>query len=213
MNKSGKVKLSFGPVEVYNPALLKVYTDKELRAEYSRLRKVAEKRLSNLASSEFATSETYQRNVNLYPKLANIKSNAELRGRLSELSRFINAETSTVAGLKRQRSRAIKALHEQGYTFVNKANFRDFTDLMEELRVTEKGRRYGSPTPEEVETIMAARSLKIPEDELNKHFEEYMKNRQNLAEYVEDKKAKRTTRASSSKVEKTLKPKRKKNDS
>ena len=82
----------------YIPYQLKDIDPGLLRKEYTRLRDISQKRLKRLAASEFSDSEAYKYNVDRFKKIKDIKSDAELRILLSDLSRFVNAESSTIKG-------------------------------------------------------------------------------------------------------------------
>lgn len=107
---------------------------KKVRKEYTRLRDIAQKRLKRLEAAEMDDTQAYLKNVHHYPKLKDIKTKYELAGRLSDLSRFIKAEASTVSGQRQIRAKSIKTLHEHGYNFVNDDNIVDFGKFMEEYR-------------------------------------------------------------------------------
>ena len=99
----------------YMPAFSTAKPESELRKEYSRLRKIAQKRLARFVGTEWEKSEVFKRNYGKYPLLADIKSPTQLRYELAALARFINAETSSVSGLKRQRAKTIETLKDKGY--------------------------------------------------------------------------------------------------
>lgn len=138
------VKLGLGDRSFYNPAQLNTLDSKELRKEYSRLRSIARKRLNRFAGSEWEWTAQYRYNKDRFVRLENISNDRELVHKLSDLARFLTASTGTVSGLQRQRKESIQALHRHGYTFVNKANFRDFTDFMDWARDLHIGSMFDS---------------------------------------------------------------------
>lgn len=105
-----------------------------VRKEYTRLRDISQKRLKRLKAAGLDDTQAYLKNYKHYPKLKDIKSDAELASRLSDLSRFITAKGSTVSGQKDIMKKSLSTLHDTGYTFVNESNFRDFGKFMEEYR-------------------------------------------------------------------------------
>ena len=105
-----------------------------VRKEYTRLRDIAQKRLKRLAQAGYEETEAYKRNINHYPKLSEIKTDYELMGRLSDLSRFITAKGSTVSGRKEIEQKTLETLHSHGYNFVTSDNLWDFGKFMEEYR-------------------------------------------------------------------------------
>ena len=169
-------KLKFGPMEMYTPSLLAAMNTKELETEYNRLRGIALKRLAALGRSEFTDSQTYKRNVGQYNKTAaQMTSRRELLNTLSDLGHFIGAKTGSVRGLQHQRKASIETLKSSGYTFINRSNFKAFTDFMEAWR-DEHPTGYGSPTPSDLKTdVLAVTGEKLNPASAKKYFEEYLK--------------------------------------
>ena len=168
-------KLTFGPVEMYTPSLLVAMDTKELETEYNRLRGIALKRLAALERSEFSDSQTYLYNRGRYTKTAaQMISRRELLNTLSDLGHFIGAKTGSVRGLQHQRKLSIEQLHRSGYTFVNRKNFKAFTDFMEAWR-DEHPRGFGSPTPSELaESIMTETGKRLNPSSAEEYFKEYL---------------------------------------
>ena len=128
----------------YTPEGAKQLTDKNLREEYSRLRSIAVKRLQRLGNSEWNDTELYLRSKNKFKKLKDIKSNRELRFLLSDLHNFLKSPRSSVTGLDKIRKQSIDTLHQHGYDFVTKKNFRDFGRFMEWAREHAQAYMYDS---------------------------------------------------------------------
>ena len=118
----------------YTPEGAKKLTSQNLREEYSRLRSIAVKRLNRMANSEWNDSELYLRSKNKFKKLKDIKSERELRFLFSDLYMFLESPRSSVSGMNRIRTKSLAALHEHGYNFVTKKNFREFARFMEWAR-------------------------------------------------------------------------------
>lgn len=129
------VKFAF-PISAYQPdALQNGYAEKELRAEYSRLRSIAQKRLKTLEQSEFAASQTVRYNKGRYKKLSDIESTSELSHLLGDLARFLTAQRGTVSGLRQERERAMETWREQyGVDFVQPEEWVDYSDFLEYLK-------------------------------------------------------------------------------
>lgn len=130
--------------EIYTPEGAKTLTDKELRKEYSRLRSIARKRLERFEGTEWTDTQVYKLNAGVYKPIGEIKSDRELRHLFSDVARFVNAETSSVSGLEKQRQTAVNTLNERGYDFVNKQNYRQFAEFMEYARISNMNRMYDS---------------------------------------------------------------------
>jgi hypothetical protein len=130
--------------DVYTPDGAKSLTDRNLRKEYSRLRGIARKRLERFEGTEWTDSEVYKINNDKYKPLSEIKSDRELRHLFSEVARFTISATGSVSGLERQRRQTLESLHDRGYDFVNKSNFRPFVEFMQYARTANLGRMYDS---------------------------------------------------------------------
>lgn len=148
--KRSKAKLKFEK-ELYTPYGAKraieegELTYKEIKKEYSRLRSIARKRLERLADSEWTHTEMYQQFKEGFPTLKEIGDDTrELRHELSNVQRFITSKRASVSDLVRGRKEAIETFHEHGYDFVNKQNFREFTEFMEYARKHNLNRIYDS---------------------------------------------------------------------
>ena len=172
--------------EFYNPAALrdfmKEHGSKDIRKEYTRLRDISQKRLKRMSGTMWARTQSYKRNVNHYPKLKDIQSDSELAARLSDLSRFITADTGSVSGLNAQMEKALKTLHSPGhdYNFVTKENFLDFGEFMEEYRFQKLDEIYDSG--EAYDTFHAVESHRVDPTKLQEDFEFWLANRDILAD-------------------------------
>ena len=164
----------------YTPSNLKAMLegDKELssqvRKEYTRLRDVAQKRLKRLKAAGYEDTEGYKRNVAHYPKLKDIQTKSELAQRLSDLSRFIKSELSTVSGIKERERKTLESLSEHGYDFVNEGNLSDFGDFMEQYRDQLLDMEYDSGDAAEVYQV--AIKHKLDPEEVAQNFEFYLEN-------------------------------------
>lgn len=117
---------------------------KEIRAEYTRLRDIAQKRLKRMGETKFRETNTYKFNVKHYPKLKDIKSINELAGRLADLARFITDPYGTLAKQKEIMKKSLTTLHENDYTFVTEENYIEFGKFMEYYRDTHYDEIYDS---------------------------------------------------------------------
>lgn len=168
--------------EWYQPArlraMMKAGDIATVRKEYTRLRDISQKRLKRMGKSMFADTQMYKRNVNHYPLLKNIQSEAELAARLSDLSRFITAQTSTVSGMNTQMKKSLKTLHEHEYTFVNEGNFLSFGKFMEEYRFQKLDELYDSG--DAAETFDALEKHRVDPEKVKEDFEFWLQNQKTL---------------------------------
>lgn len=154
---------------------IKIGDLKKVRKEYTRLRDIAQKRLKRLEAADMGDTQAYLKNVHHYPKLKDIKTKYELAGRLSDLSRFIKAEASTVSGQRQIRAKTINTLHEHGYDFVNDTNIVDFGRFMEEYR-KQKLEDMGYDSGDAAETYSVVVKHELDPEEVKKDFEFWLEN-------------------------------------
>lgn len=163
-----KAKLKWDAA-LYQAEALKVRDSKELRAEYTRLRDIAQKRLSRLGKSEFSDTQSYQRYKDAFPVLKEIKNDGEFRLRLSELAKFVSSSTSSITGLKQKREKQLASLHERGYDWVTEENFQEFYEWIDEYIDTHSTKRY-YPAPEVVKEAFKEHMKEINPEEVKKEF-------------------------------------------
>ena len=164
-----------------NNTLSRTILDKQIRAEYTRLRDIAQKRIKRLGESEWRSSETYQRYKGGFPKLSQIPNRTNLSYELIKLSLFVSAKTTTVSGLKHQRTEQLKSLKKHGYDFVNKENIDKFGQFMEDFRNKELGRRKeGSPIV--VELFYQTERLGLDPKVVARDFDYWLSNLETMAQ-------------------------------
>ena len=160
------------PVESYVPSVVmmsKYMTEKQMISEYSRLRSIARKRLERFEGTEWVDTQQYRANAGRYKPVKEIKNKTELVALLSDVSRFVTARTGSVSGLQSQRRQSIQSLHEHGYTFVNRKNFKQFADFMEDWRTWDRNHLYDSARVAEL--YHEAKKKQISPDQLKRDFE------------------------------------------
>lgn len=186
-----KAKLSWDR-DWYTPsnikAMLENGKEKEVRKEYTRLRDISQKRLKRLKAAGYTDTEVYKRNYKHYPKLKNIKSHSELAQRLSDLSRFIASELSTVSGIKSREKKALETFKEHGYTFVSQDNLKEFGEFMEAYRDNLLDMEYDSG--DAAELFHVAVKHNIEPEKLKEDFEYWLENLETAKKL---RKAKKTT--------------------
>lgn len=127
--------------DVYYPYRLEQMDESALRKEYTRLRKIANKRLARLQASKYKDTELAKEYVGGFAILANV---ADVPRELTLIARFVASEKSSITGLKRLETKAISTLRQHGYTFVNAGNVGQFGAFMEEMRQAGYGKLYSS---------------------------------------------------------------------
>ena len=127
--------------DIYYPYRLEQMDERALRKEYTRLRKIANKRLARLQASKYKDSDLAKEYAGGFEILANV---ADLPRELTVLARFVASERSSITGLKRIENQSISTLHQHGYTFVNAGNIGQFGAFMEEMRQAGYSKLYSS---------------------------------------------------------------------
>lgn len=106
--------------------------EREVRAEYTRLRDIAQKRVKRMGKSEFSKSETYQQFGQGFKKLKDLDK-SQLATALHELQKFVSSKKSTLKGQREAQRKTIETLKESGID-VNKKNYWAFWSVMHEMR-------------------------------------------------------------------------------
>lgn len=120
----------FDPKDIrFTPAGIGTLTDDELRAAYEDLAGTAKSELNRIKRSKvFGDAAVVERNKDYYPSLKKIDSyynpRRELEWRTVEAAAQLRSERGTLGGLYRIRDKQISALHDAGYTKINRRNYR-----------------------------------------------------------------------------------------
>lgn len=135
------------------------WTERELRAEYSRLRSVAVKRIGRLLESDFADSETVAQNVDRFVKLSQINTREDVEAYLNEVVRFLGSKWSSVSGQKEIRKKTIASLNDVGFP-ITEADYGKFGKYMEWARRTQ-GATFDSDQAADIFTSAQYRGISI----------------------------------------------------
>ena len=131
----------FGNLEstVYQPSISRnLFTDREARAEYARLRKVANRRIARLEKAGYGASAIMRRYGGGFESLRGASATA-VRERLGDVAAFLEKKSSSVTGQRSARNKFIATMHSLGYTYINKDNVDRFGRFMEAAK-----RHYGN---------------------------------------------------------------------
>lgn len=166
------------------------HTRKGLLAEYNRMRKEALSRMKELKSSEYSTSAQYLTNVGRF-RGGSKMNKTELAHAMRDAARFLNASTSTVAGMREYERKSVATWREKyGYTFINKNNVGEWGYFLEWLKAT-------NPDPYDLDDVAAqfqqmeryrkktpAQQARVKQEtrEAFEDFQAYRKERQAYAE-------------------------------
>lgn len=181
MARIAKVKLSY-PQEYYMPELLRqgILTPEQMKAEYTRLRNVANKRLLRMQDTRFENYQSFQQNVGKFIPVSQISSERELIYRLSEVERFISAKTSTISGIRDIERRTLESLQDAGYTFVNAKNLAAFGEFMAEYRAQHLNEIYDSDEAYKLFVETQKRGIRL--SKIKDNFDYWMEQRDTLAD-------------------------------
>lgn len=102
------------------------WNDKQMRAEYSRLRDIAQKRLGRLRKAGMSARQDF----------ATLKSlSAEsFPGAVGELVTFLESKGSLLKGARERRKKSLETLHARGLGFVTEKNLDKFNLFMRYAR-------------------------------------------------------------------------------
>lgn len=166
-----KLNTTIDPV-LYRPIVARVrYTLSEARAEYSRLRKIAAKRIQRLGEA-YPQSATYQRYKNAAQPLPRNAPESVVYKALYDAAHFLSLQGSSVTGQRAGRKAAIERLHAQGYENINESNFDSFDEYMRKFRQHFKSTSYDSD--EVVELANEAFEKGVDPDLLLDDLDEYI---------------------------------------
>ena len=160
------VKLSCGDKSAYKYYNLATHTESELRKEYSRLRAIANKRITRLEKAGFGESALLERYGQGFARTSTIAKGdtAALKKALYEVTWFATNTRSTVSGERKAMLKEIRKLHENGYDFVNEANYYKFKRFMQKMRDFSIIDAYGSNRVAEIFPQVEA----LDEEDVNK---------------------------------------------
>lgn len=167
--------------DVYTPYNMGSMTEKQIQAEYSRLRSVANKRLQRLEKAGIGKKALsgYQ-----FPTIARIKSSSKstVASELASVSRWLSDYRSTITGEKQFLSEFREMMQDKGYGDLVKTpeDIYKVVDLLDDLRERHKNDllRYRSGLTDQdiFEALQQAQRLRIPVDALKKNIELFVAN-------------------------------------
>ena len=164
----------YGNCDITPLEILDTMTEKEMRKEYSRLRKVANGRLRTLENSEWGKhSVTWRDYVGEFPA-GRGRSKAEIAHRLSTAYYFLSLKTSTVSGIREIRDKFLETMHDEGYTWVNKDNYYDFIEFMDTVKSYYDTVTYDSDRAVDVFDVMTDAGFSA--DDLKNDFDWWFEN-------------------------------------
>lgn len=168
----------------YVPAVLRQKSPKELEREFKRLRRILSQRVYALSRSEFNTTQTYYAMRDLLQisyVIAPSTYTRELPYIVTDIYEKLESKLGSVRKQQKARKQALKTLHKHGYKFVNRKNWQQFGQFMEEARERLINSYYDSDAVAEM--FNDAQREKLSPKELEKRFEEYVESEKKRMEY------------------------------
>lgn len=157
-----------------------IFTDKEARAEYARLRRLANKRLDVLERAGYGEAASLRNYPASFGSMRGA-SERDMRKALADVSRFLSLKTTTLRGIKSSQKKAINTLHEHGYDFINKDNIESFGRFMEAAK-RHAGSKKAFDSEQAVEAFRAAKAVEMSDEEM----EDYLDDWEEMEDYEPD---------------------------
>ena len=152
-----------------------------MRAEYTRMRDVAQKRIKRLGK-QFPESKAYQSHKQGFAKLKDLDPR-DFPKAFAELAKFVRAKGSTVTGQKQIKEKTIKTWQDQGLN-LNSKNYDKVIKILEAMR--KQKIVYGSDKAVELAESM----LYLDDQQVNQwldHLETLLQHTEELAEMKDEK--------------------------
>lgn len=143
---------------------------REAKAEYARLRAVAEKRISRLQAAGYSL----QGQQTSFKPLQRGATQSEVYKSLADVSKFLSMKSSTVTGRKQQRRALVETMQDRGYDFINENNVEQFGEFMREAKLHDEYRGYDSE--EVVELFHVAKEKHVKPEDLARDLDLWMGN-------------------------------------
>ena len=166
----------------YTPEHLSHVSARDVRAEYSRMRSIVNKRLARMDNTIFEHSETYQQYRDYFKPVRSL-SPEDLQMRLSDAAKILR-EDRCIKTMRAGMNQRIETMRNNGIDFIDESNYFQFVQFMEAWRAAGYDRMYDSGDD-------AARAFKVV---MEKHidpmkiatrFDDWMNNREAIENYVD----------------------------
>lgn len=167
--------------DVYTPYNMGSMTEKQIRAEYSKLRSVANKRLQRLEAAGIGMRalKGYK-----FPTISQIESSSKstVSSELASVSRWLSDYRSTITGEKQFISEFQDMMQGKGYGDLVKTSEDVYkvVEMLDDLREKHKNDllkyRAGLTDQDIFDALQQAQRLKIPVDALKKNIELFVAN-------------------------------------
>lgn len=165
------MKLAFGQDE-YNPYQLRQKEQKDVRQEYTRLRRIAIKRLRRIEAAGLSSPSLVNYIDKTYKPVSQIKSDAGVRAALSAVYRWLQSESSSVKGQRQILKRALLNFDFYGIKWVTPSNIYMVRQFLDSAKAGAYGENIGSP--EALDYLVTLKTEAETVDELEKGYEKWL---------------------------------------
>lgn len=165
------MKLAFGPDD-YNPFQLRQKDQKDVRQEYTRLRRIAIKRLRRIEAAGLSSPSLANYIDKTYKPVSQIKSNAGVRAALSAVHKWLQSESSSVKGQRQILKRALSNFDFYGIKWVTPSNIYMVRQFLDSAKAGAYGENIGSP--EALDYLVTLKTEAETIDELEKGYEKWL---------------------------------------
>lgn len=116
----------------------------QMRKEYEKLSRKANRYLERISQSEFGQEQFYRQFYGQFDKPAAELSERELAYKLRDLSRYLASDKATFTGARSARRQAVRTMKEAGYDWVNYKNYGSFAEFMQLIKTSYGEHLYDS---------------------------------------------------------------------
>lgn len=165
------MKLTFGPDE-YNPFQLRQKDQTDVRQEYTRLRRIAIKRLRRIEAAGLSSPSLANYIDKTYKPVSQIKSDAGVRAALSAVYKWLQSESSNVKGQRQILKRALSNFNFYGIKWVTPSNIYMVRQFLDSAKAGAYGENIGSP--EALDYLVTLKTEAETIDDLEKGYEKWL---------------------------------------
>ena len=158
-----------------------MFTDKEIRAAYSKFRKQFRQRMKEFEESEYAGSGVLDEAREVFGPTGNKAEILSIIHRLQSITKWLQTAESTVEGMREADRKRIETLQDKGMSAIQTpADLINFGKFMKAIRPYFDKQRYNSEQAVELFEFAQINNVSIPN--LQRHFKWYVENQAEIEE-------------------------------
>lgn len=155
---------------------------KEVKQEYRRLQSVARKRLSNLKEGGFGSTQTVKYYDKVLSQGVSGKTESQLRSMLYDAYNFVSNPNNTLRGFKRRQKETIEKINESmGEDFLNKENFKDFLELINDKAVKDLGL-----DSDQIVVLASMKAKGLSRESIIKDFDTILQHQEEVIDWLKE---------------------------